>query len=430
MAHQELSLAPELTVAENILAGHEPRWGWFVDNKELYRRAEQMLAEFCPSIDPGQRVGALGLGHLQVVEILKTLAWKPKVVIFDEPTSSLDAQEAELVLETIRRLKSESDGIVFISHRLDEVFRVCDRITVLRDGAVVATWERDAVTHQKVLRAMVARELTQLYPPKAQEVGEVLLSVEGLSGGALYHDISFSLRRGEILGFCGLVGCGRTAVMRAIFCADDLDCGQVVVEGTPRRFHSIQEAVAAGIAYVPEDRKQQGLFLDQSVADNLVCGDLGRCSAFGVIRPQVRQALTEKYRQEFQIVAADLEQPVGALSGGNQQKVLLARWLATEPKVLIVDEPTRGVDIGAKAEIHRLLREFAQRGHGVLVVSSEMPELLGLCDRILVMHEGRLMGEVDGSTATEQNLIYLATGYRGGGANQEVPPREGTRPTG
>jgi len=413
MAHQEMSLAPDLTVAENILAGLEPCRGWFIDWKELRRRAGQMLEEFCPSIDAAARVGSLGLGHLQVVEILKTLAWQPKVIIFDEPTSSLDVQEAELVLETIRRLKAKSAGIVFISHRMDEVFRVSDRITVLRDGRVAGTWNREAVSQTEILRAMVGRELKQMYPAKAERVGDVLLSVRRLTRRDQFHDISFELRHGEILGFCGLVGAGRTALMRAIFGADDFDAGEVALEGKPQRFRSIQEAIEARIAYVPEDRKQQGLFLDQSVADNMLCGNLKRCSPGGIINKRICEALTAQYRQELRIIAASLQQEIRTLSGGNQQKVLLARWLATAPKVLIVDEPTRGVDIGAKAEIHRLLRQFAQAGKGVIVVSSEMPELLGLCDRILVLHEGSLTGEVDGRTGTERDLIYLATGFSG-----------------
>jgi ribose transport system ATP-binding protein len=410
MAHQELSLAPDLTVAENILAGLEPHWGWFIAWKELRQRAERMLAQFCPSIAADAPVSSLSLSALQVVEILKTLAWRPKAFVFDEPTSSLDAQESELVLETIRKLKAQSAGIVFISHRMDEVFAIADRITVLRDGAVVGSWPRETVTRQEIVRAMVGRELTQLYPAKADRCGEVLLAVEGCTRRGRFRDVSFVLRRGEILGFCGLVGAGRTELMRAIFGADPLESGRIVLEGKPRRFRSIRQAVQAGVAYVPEDRKQQGLFLDQSAGDNLLCGNLERCSAGGVVRPCRCRELAEEYQRQLHIVGADLAQEVRTLSGGNQQKVLLARWLATTPKVLIADEPTRGIDIGAKGEIHSLLRDFAAAGHGVIVVSSELPELLGLCDRILVMHEGRLAGEVAGRSATECDLIHLATG--------------------
>ncbi len=410
MAHQELSLAGELSVAENMLAGREPRWGWFVDWRKLYERADAMLDEFCPAIDAQAPVSSLGMGYRQVVEILKALAWDPKVIIFDEPTSSLEASESELVLASIGKLKARGVGVVYISHRMEEVFRISDRVTALRDGARVASWNIDQVTRPNVLRAMVGRELTQLYPAKAERLGEFFFSVEGLSRRGSFERISFALRRREILGFSGLIGAGRTELMRALFGADPLNSGTVCLEGCRRRFRSVQEAVQAGIAYVPEDRKTQGLFLDQSIEENILSASLGECSRAGFIRKPLFRSLGDKYRRQLKIACNDLGQEIRTLSGGNQQKALLARWLATAPKVLIVDEPTRGIDVGAKAEIHRLLREYAEAGNGVIVVSSEMPELLGLCDRILVLHEGRLAGEVDGRTATERELIHLATG--------------------
>ncbi len=410
MVHQELSLARDLTVAENILAGREPRHGWFLDRQALFARASAMLAEFCPSIDPHALVGSLGMGYWQVVEVLKALAWDPKVIIFDEPTSALEAHETELVLGTIRRLREKGVGVVYISHRMDEVFRVCDRITVLRDGALAGSWPAAEATRAGVLGAMVGRELSELYPEKATGPGEVLLAVSGLRLPGSGNEIDFSLRHGEVLGFSGLLGAGRTELMRAIFAADPLGGGRIELDGRPRRFRSIRDAVDAGIAYVPEDRKSQGLFLDQSVEDNILSAKLEQGSSHGFIRPSLRRAIAERYRDELKIVLRDPDQPVSDLSGGNQQKTLLARWLAASPKVLVIDEPTRGIDVGAKVEIHRLLRDYARAGNGVIVVSSEMPELIGLCDRILVLHEGRLAGEVDGRTATEQELIHLATG--------------------
>ena len=415
MVHQELSLAPDLTVAENILAGREPRHGWFVDRKRLFERAAALLREFCPAIDPRAPVGTISTGYWPIVEVLKALAWEPQVIIFDEPTSALETHETELVLETIRRLKEKSVGIVYISHRMDEVFRVSDRITVLRDGARIASWAASEATRPAVLGAMVGRELTQLYPARAKEPGEVLLSVEGLRRRGSPHETSFILRRGEILGFSGLLGSGRTELMRAIFAAEPPTAGRVTLEGRPRRFRSITDAVAAGIAYVPEDRKSQGLFIDQSVQDNIVCARLRTCSRGGFLRPELCRETAEGFRRDLRIVLRDPRQQVGDLSGGNQQKTLLARWLAVSPKVLIVDEPTRGIDIGAKVEIHRLLREYASAGNGVIMVSSEMPELIGLCDRIIVLHECRLAGEVAGDSATEQELIRLATGSSGAG---------------
>jgi len=410
MVHQELSLARDLTVAENILAGREPRRGWFLDRRKLFDKAEAMLADFCPAIDPHAQAGTLGMGYGQVVEVLKALAWEPKVIVFDEPTSALEAHETDLVLETIRKLKDKSVGVVYISHRLDEVFRVSDRVTVLRDGQRVASWDIAQASRSAVVNAMVGRELTQFFPEKGGGVGDILFSVSRLKLSSGAPAISFSLRRGAILGFSGLLGAGRTELMRAIFAADPFGSGKIVLEGRPCRFNSIREAVRAGIVYVPEDRKSQGLFLDQSVEDNILCANLARCSRGGFVRRNLGRELADKFRQELQIAMRDLDQEMRDLSGGNQQKTLLARWLAASPKVLIVDEPTRGVDVGAKVEIRRLLREYARAGHGVIVVSSEMPELVGLCDRILVLHEGRLAGEVSGDTATEQELIRLATG--------------------
>jgi ABC-type sugar transport system ATPase subunit len=411
MVHQELSLAADLTVAENILAGLEPLcWRWFVDRKRLLNRAAAMLAEFCPSVDPRATVASLGMGYRQMVEIVKSLAWNPKVIIFDEPTSALEAHETGLVLQAIRKLAAKAVGVVYISHRMDEVFRISDRITVLRDGARVGEWATAKAARETIVHAMVGREIAHLHPKQIGRIGEVLLSVAGLTSGRNFHDVSFCLHRGEILGFSGLVGSGRTELMRAIFGADRLDKGTILLDGHPRRFRSVGEAVRAGIAYVPEDRKTQGLFLEQSLEDNIVCGNLGQCSWKGIVLKSLCRKFAESYCHCFQIKARGLEQEIRTLSGGNQQKALLARWSAALPKVFIVDEPTRGIDVGAKSEIHRLLRLYADAGNGVIVVSSEMPELLGICDRILVMHEGRLAGELAGSAATEEALIHMALG--------------------
>ena len=410
MVHQELSLAPDLTVAENILAGREPRRGWFVNRRRLFERAGAMLAEFCPAVDPRTLAGSLGMGYGQVIEVLKALAWQPKVIVFDEATSALEAHETELVLSTIDKLRQRSVGVVYISHRMDEVFRVSDRITVLRDGALAACWRTAEASRRDVLGAMVGRELAELYPVKTAVAGETLLVAIGLRLPGSRHEVSFVLCRGEILGFSGLLGAGRTELARAIFAADPLEAGRLVLDGRSCRFRSIREAVEAGVAYVPEDRKSQGLFPDLSVQDNILGARLDRCSAGGFVRTELCRDLAEKYRDELRITMRDPSQPVRDLSGGNQQKTLLARWLAAAPKVLIVDEPTRGIDVGAKVEIHELLRDYARAGHGVIVISSEMPELIGLCDRILVLHEGRLAGEVDGKTATENELIHLAAG--------------------
>lgn len=410
MVHQELSLAPDMSVGENILVGRLPRKGCFVNWRELNARSSKLLADFGLSIDAGTPVSSLSIGYCQIIEVLKALASDPQVIIFDEPTSSLEAREAALVLDTIRKLAARSIGVVYISHRMDEVFQVSDRITVLRDGMLVGTWKAADVSRESVVNAMIGREMIELYPNKASSVGKALLRVEGLTREGWFRDISFDLHEGEILGFSGLVGSGRTEVMRAIFGADIPDSGEICISGIRQDIRSTADAMAAGIAYLPEERKAQGLFLERSVEDNILCGNITRCSRHGVVRPSLSRSLASDMCRRLSVRATGIEQELQSLSGGNQQKVLLARWMAMRPKVLIVDEPTRGVDVGAKAEIHRMLRDYADAGNGVIVVSSEMPEIIGLCDRIIVLHEGRISGEVEGVTATEAQLANLAFG--------------------
>ncbi len=410
MVHQELSLAPDLSVAENIFAGRLPTNGCFVNWQELNSQASRLLADFGLSIDPRTPISSLSIGYRQVIEVLKALASDPKVIIFDEPTSSLEAREATLVLDTIRKLAAKSIGVVYISHRMDEVFRISDRITVLRDGSLVGTWNAADVSRESVVHAMIGREMTELYPDKASAAGDVLLKVEGLTRTGAFRDVSFVLRKGEILGFSGLVGAGRTEVMRAIFGADIADSGAIYLGGVLLDIRSAKDAVDAGIAYLPEERKAQGLFMERSIEDNILCGNIGRCSRRGIVRSVLSRSLALEMCGRLSVKAKSIEQELQNLSGGNQQKVLLARWLAMKPKALIVDEPTRGVDVGAKGEIHRMLREYASAGNGVIVVSSEMPEIIGLCDRIIVLHEGCISGEVEGATASEAQLASLAFG--------------------
>lgn len=414
MVHQELSLAPDLTVAQNLMAGREPTAFGLINWKELNRQAAALMAEFDLRIHPATPTSELGMGHRQVVEILKALAQNPRLIIFDEPTSSLEAHETNLVLQTIRRLAERELGVVYISHRLDEVFQVADRITVLRDGNLVATRPTAETSRPEVINLMVGRELTALFPPKAEEIGEELLRVEGLEKAGVFADISFNLHRGEVLGFSGLVGSGRTELMLALFGAEPADRGIIRLEGQPLRLQRVGDAMAAGLAYVTEDRKTVGLFLERSIEDNIGCASLDALSPGGVVSARLSRKLAAETCQSLDVRYASLDQSVGRLSGGNQQKVLFGRWLATRPKVLLVDEPTRGVDVGAKAELHRQLRAWASAGNGVIVVSSELPELIGLCDRILVMHEGRLRGEVSGADATEEKLIALAFGGSSG----------------
>ena len=408
MVHQELSLAPDLSVAENIFAAKSPVKGSLMGWSELNNRASEMLSDFCLEIDPRDLVSSLSIGYRQVVEILKALASDPQLIIFDEPTSSLEAQESSLALDLICKLKTKGIGVVYISHRMDEVFQTADRITVLRDGSLVCTKSTSETTREEIINLMVGREMKELYPSRASKIGSEILHAEKLTRSGRFRDISFSLHKGEILGFSGLVGSGRTEVMREIFGADRLDSGSIRVDGKDVSIRNVKDALDAGIAYLSEDRKTLGLFLDRSIEDNIASASLDEVSAGGFMKPALSISLAEKYMKRLKIKARDIEQEVKNLSGGNQQKTLLARWMATHPKVLIVDEPTRGVDVGAKGEIHRMLRDYANEGNGVIVVSSEMPEIIGLCDKIIVMHEGCISGELPGIGASEESLIQLA----------------------
>lgn len=408
MVHQELSLAPDLSVAENIFAGKSPVQGRFMGWGALNRRASEMLRDFGLEIDPREPVSSLGIGHRQVVEILKALAADPRLIIFDEPTSSLEAQESSLALDTICKLREKGIGVVYISHRMDEVFQTAGRITVLRDGALVCAKPITETTREEIINLMVGREMKELYPDRTNKTGGEILRVEKLTRSGVFRDVGFALRKGEILGFSGLVGSGRTEVMRAIFGADRTDSGTVKVNGALTSIRSVKDAMNAGIAYVSEDRKALGLFLDRSVEDNIVSASLDRCAEGGMMKSSLSMSLAQEYTGKLKIKARSIDQEVKSLSGGNQQKTLLARWMATRPKALIVDEPTRGVDVGAKGEIHRMLRSYANEGNGVIVVSSEMPEIIGLCDRIIVMHEGVMSGEIPGLGATEEQIIQLA----------------------
>ncbi len=410
MVHQELSLAPDLSVAENIMAGREPVRLGFVQWRRLYGKTRELLSEFGLSCAPGTPVASLGLGIRQVVEILKALASNPRFVIFDEATSSLEAHETGLVLRTIRRLAGRGIGVVYITHRLDEVFRAADRVTVLRDGRRVVMEEVALTSRDRIVNAMVGREMSGLYPEKARELGEELILIEGLSRKGVFRDVTFALRRGEILGFSGLVGAGRTEIMRAVAGADRFDSGTVRFGERTLRPGRIAAARARGLSYVPEERKTLGLFLDRSIEDNIVSASLKPCSRAGFVSRTLTRRLASEYCGKLGIKARGLDQEVSCLSGGNQQKALLARWMATRPAVLIVDEPTRGVDVGAKGEIHRMLREYAAAGNGVVLVSSEMPEIIGLSDRVIVLREGRIAGELSGADITEEKLIGLAIG--------------------
>ncbi|MCY2930167.1 MAG: sugar ABC transporter ATP-binding protein [Planctomycetota bacterium] len=408
---QELSLAPNLSVAENLLANRQPVGRWnLIDRRRLHQQARDLLAMFDLDLDPDTPVAALSMARRQVIEILKAISHNPKVLILDEPTSSLTGPDTGRLFAVIEGLKARGASFIYISHHLSEIFRVADRVTVLRDGRHVGTCPAAGATEESLVRMMVGREISNMYGRRSHEVGPEYFCVRGASGGR-FQDVSFGLRRGEILGLAGLVGAGRTELGRALVGADSLVAGEIALDGRPLHLGSPREAVRAGVGYLTEDRKEQGLFLQMAIRDNCVAPSLGRfASRAGWMNERAIDAFADAARTKFHIVCPGLDQQVRNLSGGNQQKVLLSMWMGIGPKVLIVDEPTRGVDVGARSEIYTLLRDLAATGVGVVLISSDLLEVLGLSDRVLVMRQGRLAGEFAADQATEENVIACAAG--------------------
>ncbi len=408
--HQEPRLFPDLSVAENVFLGHQPktRLG-SIDWASMRRAAQRLFAQLEVSISAESPVRGLSMADQQLVEIAKALSLDARILIMDEPTASLSLHEVERLFSIVRPLRDRGLAILFVSHRLEEVFDLCERATVFRDGKHVITAPVSGLTTADLIRQMVGRDVS-LFPQATTAPGDVLLEARGLSRSDTFQDISFSVRAGEIVGFAGLIGAGRTEVARVLFGIDRADRGEVLLQGRPVVFDSPSAALRAGIAYVPEDRHQQGLVLDFPIASNVSLPILPRLfPRFFVDRP-VERKLAERYAAQFRVRMTDVEQLVSALSGGNQQKVVIAKWLATEPRVLILDEPTRGIDIGAKIEVHRIISELAAGGLGIILISSDLPEVLAMADRILVMHEGRLTAEISRAEATEERVMFAATG--------------------
>ena len=405
--HQEMALATDLTVAENIFLSEIPG---VISWRDLRRRARDLIDSLGFSIPPGAIVGDLSVAHQQVVEIAKALSRNARVMVFDEPTAVLSVQDAERLLGIIRALRDRGVGIIYISHRLDEVFRIANRITVMKDGASVATVGRSEVEIDDVIRMMVGRSLKALFGEDVERTpGAEMLRVEGLSDGDRIRDVSLSLRAGEIVGLGGLVGAGRTEFVRMIFGAERAHAGRIFVEGREVSIHSPGDAVRAGIGLVPENRKEQGLVLDFPIRTNATMARLAPLvNAFGFMRRAKETAVVEELAAKLRIKAGSLANPASSLSGGNQQKVVLAKWFHAGGRILIFDEPTRGVDVGAKIEIYSLIRSLAAEGCAILVISSEHLELFGLCDRILVMREGQLTGELSPEDFAEEKLLKLA----------------------
>lgn len=413
MVHQELNLVQSLDVARNILLGREPmRAPGIIDWPRLYRDAEALLAQLRISINPRTLVRRLSVAQQQMVEIAHALSWQPAVLILDEPTSSLTQQEIGELFRILRELKARGVAILYISHRLEELEQIVDRATVLRDGQYVGTVNARRTSIPDLIKMMVGRSLEQQFPKVSVPIGDEVLRVEGLSRKGHFQDISFTVRRGEMVGLAGLVGAGRSEVVRAIFGADPKDSGAVYVDGRKREIHSPQDAIREGIALLPEDRKAQGLVLLLPVKINATLAVLDQVSRLGVINHRKRDELARKGVADLRIRTPGIDFRVRNLSGGNQQKVVLAKWLAAKPKVLIFDEPTRGIDVGAKVEVYNLMTALAQSGVGILLISSELPEVLGMSDRVLVMHEGRMVADVPRSAATQEVVMSYASGER------------------
>jgi ABC-type sugar transport system ATPase subunit len=404
--YQELLLFPELTVAENIFMGHAPK-GRFggIDWAEMRRRAVKLLADLdIHDLDPNLLVGSLSVGNRQRVEIAKALSHNARILIMDEPTAALTEHDVERLFRIVRLLRERGVGVVYISHRLEEIFLLADRVTVLRDGEFVATKPVSETDHQDLVEMMVGRRIEALFPKLDVKRGQVVLELENVVRQPMTKGVSLKLHAGEILGIAGLVGSGRSELAEIIFGMTPADSGTIRLDGNPVAINSPSDAKHLGIAYVPEDRGRQGLVRPMPISQNVSLANLGRLSRGGFLDRGAERDLAVESVKRFQIRASGIGQIVGKLSGGNQQKVGLSKWLATEPRILIMDEPTRGIDVGAKAEIHRLMSELAQKGLAILMISSELPEVMGMSDRILVMRAGRLVAEVDRAEATQPKI--------------------------
>jgi rhamnose transport system ATP-binding protein len=410
--YQEPTLFPDLSVAENVMMGRHPLGSLRrIDRKALHRTVHDLLERLGVKLDPEQPVRGLSIADQQIVEIAKALSFDARVLIMDEPTAALSGHEVERLFGVVRALKARGAAVLFISHRLDEIFTICDTVTVLRDGEVTHDGRTADMDTDELVRRMVGRELGQLFPKLDAKIGESVLRVNRLTREGVFIDVSFEVRRGEIVALAGLVGAGRSEVARAIFGVDRPDAGDVSVDGLRLKPGSPSAAMKAGIGLVPEDRRQQGLVMELSIERNI---GLTRLQALknrlGVIGAGSEGRLASDWATKLQLKFHKLSDPVGFLSGGNQQKVVLGKWLATGPKVLIIDEPTRGIDVGTKAEVHRLMSELAGQGLAVLMISSELPEVLGMADRVLVMHEGRIARELTREEADEESVVRAATG--------------------
>lgn len=408
VVHQEIKLAETLTVAENMFLGSPIMKGRLVDWQSMRSRAKEIVEELGMDIDVNETVANLSVAKKQIVEIMHAINANSKILIMDEPSAVLTDRELAVMFRIVKQLREKGITIIYISHRLEEVFELCDNISVLRDGQHIKTMPTEELTRQDLINMMVGREMGQEYPKEPGTIGDVILEVRNLNAGIL-KDISFAVRAGEVFGISGLVGAGRTELARAILGIDRIESGEVYVRGKQVHYHKFADAIKDGLGLIPEDRKLQGLVQIMTVKKNTTLVNLKRVIRGGVIKEELEDSYSKEYVKKLRVATPNVETEVQYLSGGNQQKVVIAKWLFQESEILFLDEPTRGIDVGAKAEIYRLINQLVKDGKTVIMISSEMPELLGMCDRVMVMHEGRQKGELSAEEATQEKIMAMCT---------------------
>lgn len=414
--YQEFILVPYLTVAENIFFGKERTKGIFLDKTEMNRMTHELCLEMGVDLDPKKQIKDLGIAYQQIVEIIKAVSQNAKILVMDEPSAPLTTKEIGFMFKIVRKLKEKGVTIIYISHRLEEVFEICDRISILRDGRYVITEKVSQITKKEIIAHMVGRELGETFPGGAGGSAEIILEAQNITNKKI-KNVSFKLRKGEILGFGGLVGAGRTETAMAILGEDLIHEGMIFLNGKPIKIRSPKHAISNGIGLIPEDRKRHGLVLSMSIIENITFSILRKISKWLFIRKNENRKIAESYKDNLRIKTPNLKQRAQNLSGGNQQKVVIAKWLASRCEILIFDEPTRGIDVGAKQEIYHLMNELTKNGMSIIMISSEMSELIGMSDRILVMHEGRINGELSSQEFSQERILEIASGEVHGGVN-------------
>ena len=419
MIHQELTPILEMSVAENIYLGREPSVAGFVNYSKLYKQTGELLAELGIYVNPRAKMKSLRVADQQMVEIAKAISQNAHIVIMDEPTSAITDREVDRLFRMISEMKERGTGIIYISHKMDEIFRISDEITVLRDGYSIDTWKADAVDSDTLIHSMVGHEVKAQFPKVDTAIGDAILEVKNLTRANQYEDISFQLHRGEILGFVGLIGSGRTELMHSLFGLSHPDSGEILLEGRPVTIKTPADAIARGMAYVTEDRKQEGLILPMSVYKNTTIASLKKFTKFGLIQKSAEAVEVQEQTKALQLRAANIHQPVKSLSGGNQQKVVLAKWIMTHPKIIIFDEPTRGIDVGAKAEIYKIMCDYVAQGNAIIMVSSEMPEAMGMADRLIVLSNHKCSGEIRRGEYSQQAIAKMQFLHMGNTSDNE-----------